>query len=164
MIPSNLQSDLKERIEAIFSDYEIKNPDINSDQEYTGLNVYEQHLPQLDGDAGEISLYPYIIIKLADGEMNDETSPHRVKVLFIVGVFDDDLDNHGYQDVSAVIQKLTEELQKQPVVNEKFILSYPMRWTIYEEDVYPFFFGGVETYWETNGVHREDIGGILHGN
>ena len=157
MIPANLQTGLTNRLREIFSDFRLKNPN----GEETNLNIYEQNLPQLDAD-NDISFYPYIVVKLADGEVIDETSLHKIKVLFIVGVFDDALDNQGDKDIVSIIQKMMEGLQKNPIIEKKFTLSYPLRWTIHEEDVYPFYFGGVETYWETNPIQREDIGGIIY--
>jgi hypothetical protein len=152
MIPANLQSGLVKRLEDVLSNFKLKNP---NNEEIT-INIYKQNLPQLDAD-DDISLYPYILVKLADGEIADVTSLHKIKVLLIIGIFDDSLESQGDQDVLNVIQKVLDDFKKNPLIDNKFDLSYPVRWTIHEEDVYPFFFGGIETYWETNQIEREDI-------
>lgn len=152
MTPSDLQKGLMKRLENIFFDFKLRNPD----NEETKLNIYKQNLPQRDSD-DDISQYPYIIVRLADGEVTDVTSLHRIKVLFIIGVYDDALENRGEQDVIKVIQKTLDNFKKYPIIDRKFELSFPIRWTIHDEDVYPFFFGGIETYWETTKAEREDI-------
>lgn len=159
MIPVNLQKGLIQRLEEIFSQFKLKNPN----NEDVNINIFEQHLPQSESDDDDVSLYPYIIVKLADGEQENETSAHKIKVLFVIGVFDDSYDNNGYQDVVNIVQKLIAGLKSKPIIEKKFVLDYPMRWLVHEEDVYPFFFGGVETYWETNAFQRVDEGGFLHG-
>lgn len=158
MIPVNLQTGLKNRLEEVLKEVRLKSPD---DKEVR-VNVYEQHVPQSESD-DELSLYPYVLIKLVDGEVENETSPHVIKVLFVVGVFDESYDNQGYKDVVLILQKLIAALEKSPVIDKKFVMRYPLRWVVHEEDVYPFYFGGVETTWETNANMVENIGGVLHG-
>src|SRR5690606_2512931 len=110
----------------------------------------------------DLSHYPYVLIKLSEGELENETSPHRIKVLFVIGVFDDSYDNQGYKDVVIILQKLLAGLNEKPMIDKKFILTHPLRWAIYDDDVYPFYFGGVETFWETNAHQHIDEGGFLH--
>lgn len=158
MIPVNLQAGLIKRLKNEFKELRLKNPEGKE----VGINIYEQNLPELEyGD--DQSLYPYIIVKLVDGEIEDESSTHMIKVLFVVGVFDDSYDNQGYKDVTLILQKLISSFQTNPVVDKKFSLRFPLRWVVHDEDVYPYYFGGLETNWETNAYFVGNIGGFLHG-
>jgi hypothetical protein len=151
MIPTDLQEGLKQRLEQVFANHFFKNPE----NEKAPLNIFKQHLPERAED--DYSFYPYVIIQLVEGEQADENDEQHVKVMFIIGVYDSDRNNQGYQDVVMIIQKITENFKKAPLINQKFELKFPLKWAVYDEDVAPFYFGGVETLWAVPSHLREDV-------
>lgn len=157
MIPIELQDGLEERMKKLFEieNFRLKNPDGN----YVALNIFSQHLPEKT--ANDLSLYPYLVIRLVEGEQNDPGEAQQVQVLFIVGVFDDHNSYQGYRDVVNVLQKIYENLKRNPTVNDRFELQYPIRWALHDEDVYPFYFGGIETRWKTPTPIREDVEAMI---
>ncbi|MFS0766040.1 hypothetical protein [Peribacillus phoenicis] len=151
MIPIDLQAGLKTRLEAVFANRTFKNPN-NQD---VPLNVFEQHLPQKKKE--DLSLYPYVIIQLNEGTQVTDVSSEDIKIMFIIGIFDNDSSNQGYREVTRIINRITTNLTLNPLVNRKFEMNYPIKWTIYEEDVAPYFFGGIETTWAVSTFSRQDV-------
>ncbi|PAQ15068.1 hypothetical protein CD798_08475 [Bacillaceae bacterium SAOS 7] len=151
MIPVELQSGLKERIEEAFSGTLFKNPD----GERVSLNVFEQNLPQKSKD--DISFFPFVIIKLMEGEKKTELSEHMARVGFVIGVFDEDIENQGYRDVAMIINKIIEDISKKPQINRQFDFSFPLKWRIHEEETDPYYWGVVETNWSLPVFLREDV-------
>ncbi|MBT2717548.1 hypothetical protein [Bacillus sp. ISL-57] len=151
MIPIDLQAGLKTRLEAEFANRTFKNPN-NQD---VPLNVFEQHLPQKKKE--DLSLYPYVIIQLSEGTQVTEVSSEDIKIMFIIGIYDIDSSNQGYREVTRIINRITTNLTLNPLVNRKFEMNYPIKWTIYEEDVAPYFFGGIETTWAVSTFSRQDV-------
>ncbi|WP_260288453.1 hypothetical protein [Peribacillus aracenensis] len=151
MIPIDLQEGLKTRLEAEFSNRTFKNPN-NQD---VPLNVFEQQLPQKKKE--DLSLYPYVIIQLNEGTQVTDSSSEDIRIMFIIGIFDNDSSNQGYREVTRIINRITTNLTLNPLVNGKFEMNYPIKWTIYEEDVAPYFFGGIETTWAVSTFSRQDV-------
>ncbi|MCM3567853.1 hypothetical protein [Neobacillus mesonae] len=151
MIPMDLQSGIKIRLEYEFSGKEFKSPN----GEMVPLNIFEQHLPLKED--GDISHYPYVIVQLNEGTQTDETSSEGIKIMFIIGVFDSDSTNQGYREVTRIINRISSNFKRNPVVNGNFEMKYPFKWTIYDEDVSPYFFGGIETTWDTPTFSRTDV-------
>lgn len=154
MIPLYLQDGLKERMTALFETSKFQDPD-NPDNNDVSLNIFEQHLPEKPSD--DVSLYPYIIIQLSEGEQIREIEEPTVKVDFIIGVFNDEDKYQGYRDVANIIITIHNELKKRPLVNQQYELTFPIRWRIHDEDVSPYYFGGIETNWKIPNQMRKDV-------
>ena len=150
MIPIELQSRLIERMEKLFKHFRVED-----EEKYIALNIYPQDLPEKTDHDEEH--YPYVIVKLVTGSDEEENSPHQVRVLFIVGVFDHDNKYRGYKYVATIMSKIYQDLKRLRVVGDRFELVYPINWVIHEEDTHPYFFGGIETYWEAPQPLREDV-------
>lgn len=155
MIPTDLQSGLKARLKKLFVNKKFTDPD----GELIPLHVFEQHLPEKPQE--DISLFPYIIVQLLEGEQQAVSEPHTVKVLFIIGVYDESSDNQGNKEVMAIINKIFEDLGKRPIQSRRFELTFPIRWGLHEEDVAPYFFGAVETTWSAPAFMREDVEALI---
>ncbi|MGE6379551.1 hypothetical protein [Peribacillus muralis] len=151
MIPIDLQEGLKIRMEAEFSNRTFKSPN-NQD---VPLNIFEQHLPQKKKE--DLSLYPYVIIQLNEGTQISDSSSEEIRIMFIIGIFDHDNFNQGYREVTRIINRITTNLIENPIVKKKFEMNYPLKWSIYEEDVAPYFFGGIETTWAVSTFSRQDV-------
>ena len=150
MIPMDLQKELKERLEQEFADKLFENPN----GELVPIQIFEQHLPQKQKE--DLSLYPYIIIQLNNGTQANETAAEGIKVVFLIGVFQEDSENQGYRNVVRVINRISSNLKQNPTVKRQFQLNYPYDWALYDEDVAPYFFGGIETTWNVPTFSRTE--------
>lgn len=156
MIPLDLQDGLIWRFKKVFDGCLFKNPK----DEYVPLNIYSQHLPAKDKKK-ESSEFPYLIVRLADGTDSDPHDPNSTKILFIAGVYDRHNNHQGYRDAILIIQTIYESLKRDPVVDKRFELTYPINWAYHDEDTEPYFFAGLETNWEIPKVTRDDVEAMI---
>lgn len=155
MIPTDLQAGLKTRIQAAFSGTLFN----SLSGERVPLTVFEQNLPQKSKD--DISYFPFVIVKLLDGEKKTEQSEHLTSVGFVIGVFDEDNENQGYRDVTMIINRIIENISKNPQINGQFDLQFPLKWHIHDEETDPYYWGAVETFWSLPVYMREDVEGLI---
>ncbi|WP_163538302.1 hypothetical protein [Gracilibacillus sp. YIM 98692] len=155
MIPLELQDALRQKLEKLFDGMRFK----NMKNERVPVNVFEQHLPNKNPNLnpGNDDPYPCIIIRLSNGENPNEDEGQRTTVQFIAGVIDRDNNNQGYHDVLNIINRIIEDLRRNPIINEKFEVDSSMTWSYHDEDVEPYFFAGLETYWTNPQNLREDV-------
>ncbi|AKL95013.1 hypothetical protein CACET_c15640 [Clostridium aceticum] len=132
----------------------------NSRDERVPINIYSQYLPAKEDEDDE-QHYPYIIARVLDGDDSEENQPASCKIMLIIGLYDEDDRYQGYKDVMNVIEKIRQFLLKKRMVAGQFILEYPLQWAVNEEDVYPFYFGGIETNWTLPGIRMEDEEGMI---
>lgn len=154
MIPIILLDELVDRFKDELKGYELRdprNPDV-----FKKIAVFSQHLPA-KSKSTDTSLYPYLIIRLRDGEEQSANEPGTCQILFIAGVFDRSDDNQGFRDSISLVNKVYQSLIRNPVINNQFELIHPIRWTYQEEDSEPYYFAGLETNWEVPKPIREDV-------
>lgn len=151
MIPVLLQDFLVEEVKGLFDGLILK----NVKGEEAPLNVYPQRLParkrQKDTD-----LYPFLVVKLQDGEDQTELDPNQCRVLFYCGIFDDTDDYQGYRDSLNVMQKIYDHLMRKRIFDKNYIVEYPIKWSVTDEDYYPYFYAGLETTWVVGKVTMKD--------
>ena len=169
MVAAFLQSELAEELKNILSDFRLKNPQ----GEKHKINIFEQLLPMPEPlDQSEIAPeilesglvdeqtapdpYPYILVRMVDGEIEDENSAQKVNLTLIIGIYEPDYDKQGHKDILNVIAKIYERFAKFPVLNGKYTIQYPILWTLQDEESYPFYFGGMNLTFEIAAVRRED--------
>ena len=140
------------------------------------LNVYSQRLPlrktiveeytQEELENGLINDqridddFPYIIVALNEGSIENESSAQEVSVLLYIGVYDNAENVNGHKDIINIIEKIYERFAKNPVLAKRYVFKYPMTWALQDEkedvDTYPYFFGGIEMKFETYAMVKED--------
>lgn len=169
MVAAFLQDELAAEFERILKDFRLKDPRGSSSK----INIFLQRLPMpepleqddIPVEALENGLadqqtamdpYPYIIVRIDDGEIKDEDSAQTVNVYLIIGIYEPDYDKQGHKDVLNIITKLYERFAKMPVLNGKYTIQYPVLWALQEEESYPFYFGGMNLTFEIAAVRRED--------
>ena len=169
MVATFLQSELADELKNILSDFRLKNPQ----GEPSKINIFEQLLPMLElleheeiapellenGLAEEQTApdpYPYIIVRTADGEIEDENSAQQVNLTLLIGIFDPDYNKQGHKDILNIISKVYERFAKCPILNGKYTIQYPILWTLQDEESYPFYFGGMNLTFEIAAIRRED--------
>ncbi len=155
MIPLNLQSALRNRIEEVLSGTRLSSQEgVNKE-----IQVFAQHIPRKAKSASrntEETNYPCVIVYLDEGEDG------LVKVLFVVAVHDASSNNQGYRDVLNIIDKIYIDLKRSPQVEETFELnSESLKWFYNDQDNYPYYFGWIETTFEVPSILRDDLEGLI---
>jgi len=164
-----LQNDLADEIKEICSDMLFKDPG----GELEHIRTFCQSLPKREqtvkgekdvkpGDLlqeepeDEQDPYPYCVVRAESG--NVMMGGQRVKVILIIGIFNDDTQNNGHREIINVISKITERFVKDPILKGRYRLDLEagLSWILDDEDRFPYFAGGIEMTWETFFVERED--------
>lgn len=170
MTPTNLQDDLVEELKRIFEPFAYKAPcDIEDEPEETvretagqprykrvPLNVYPQSLPvqESDEDADPV---PYLIVRLSGGsDPGGESSVNTVKLVIIIGIWDDDLSNQGHRDVLNIIQKIYERFSKDPCLNRRAAYTGDWNWALQEDGYFPYHFGACSMSFNIAAIRKED--------
>lgn len=158
MIPIFLLDDLKKRLEEIFKDLLFD----NANKERVPLKIFKQHIPLKKADKEKMALYPCIVIKLVEGRQETWDDPQVIPVHLVVGALDDGLNRKGDGEVMSIIQKIQTDFLETPHMERQFSLTKPPDWYIYDEDVHPYYFGGVElTFKQEINIKRKDVSHLL---
>ena len=172
MVATLLQDALVEELKIIFKDLRYKNPQ----GELSEINVFPQALPipapatppeeeapeYLEEGLGVTDPvkvedpYPYAIVRIEDGKIEDIDGDQAVTVLIILGAYNDDLKNQGHKDILNMIQRIYERFAKNAILAKKYECVHPITWTLQEEESYPYFIGGVALSFNTLKIRRED--------
>jgi hypothetical protein len=151
MTAFSLQSDLRDELEKLLFDCQMK----GQDGEKAHFQVFENSTP-IPEDDNEPDFFPYVVVRTQSGEIPEskDTAP-TVKVLILIGLFDDDLENNGNHYVLLVIQRIIERFKKNTLLSEKYNCTGNIEWTLSDEDSYPFFFGGLEMNFTIPSIEKE---------
>jgi len=154
--PTLLQDHLVEVVKTVIGSMKLN----NSKNENSIINVYPQYLPSKKGQ-NDRAHFPYVLVRIIDGEDSTEELPSLCKIVFIIGIHDDDTNFQGYKDVMNIIEKIRQHLLKKIVFDNKYSLEGQVKWAVNEEDVYPLYFGGIETTWNIGKVMMVDEEGLI---
>lgn len=152
MTPFELRHDLAIELGNILSHMNFE----NQQNEECKINVFEQNLPIQKND-DDTEPYPYIIVKVMEGDIPDDESRYIIMVNLIIGIYYDNIDSQGTDIVLNVIQEVIERFRKKPVLNKKFIMQQKLKWAVQDDDTYPYYFGGIEMNWTVPLIQREGI-------
>lgn len=150
MTPYLLQDALVAEIKALFADTQFQ----NARNEPAELNVYPQFLPAKQSEDDE-EHFPYAIVRVLRGGTQDEQEAAMCRILIIFGIYDDDPNYQGYKDVLNMLCRLETHLFRKQIIDSRYRIEFPFDWSVYDEDVYPFYFGGAETIWTLPAVRQE---------
>lgn len=148
--PYLLQDALVNEIKVLFVGFETS----NARGEPATLNVYPQRLPdkQVEDDSEH---FPYIIVRVMEGETAGEDEAATCKIGLIIGVYDESPDQQGHRTVLNILRRIETHLFAKRFIDRKYKIIYPYDWALHEEDVAPFYFGGAETTWQLPAVRQE---------
>lgn len=170
MTPINLQDDLVEELGQLFEPFLYKVPldlaDIEDDMEEKSeaerepkrvpLNIYSQALPVQQSDA-DIEPVPYIIVRLNSGsDPGGRESFNTVKVVLVIGIWDDDRDNQGHRDVLNIIDKIYARFSKDPYLKNRAVYTGEFDWVLQEDGYFPYHFGACSMEFHIAAIRRED--------
>ena len=122
MTARELRADLVEDISEAFKERRYKDPT----GEFVQLNVFPQRLPKREHGSDE-DPFPYVIVRLDSGDIASQTDPHKIDVILVVGLFDDDTENQGD----------------------------PFSWALQDEESYPYFYGAAHMTWSAYATRRK---------
>lgn len=159
MIPVDLQDGVVNRVKKVLASTTFKNPKFRQNSieepEYIPINIFPQHLPQKE--ASDTSLYPFVLVQLLDGTQSIETEQMSVSLQCIVGTYDNNKDYQGYRDLCSILQKIYEDFVRDPCINGRFEMAFPIDWFISDDSPFPYNFGAVTTNWNVPIALREDV-------
>ena len=153
MTALELQDALVEEVKSILDGYLYKKV---ATEERVPINIYPQNIPISETDDEEAPI-PYIIVRLSSGEdAGDADSFHTVRVLFIIGIWDDSSEAQGHRDVMNIIHKIYQRFYEDPRLQDKAIRTGAFHWAPQEDAYYPFFFGACSMDFAISAIRRED--------
>ena len=90
-----------------------------------------------------------------EGDLEDNDA--GVKLILIFGIYDDNQDAQGHKTILNLIQKIHERFFKNPILANKYTMIPGIKWTLQDDDTYPYYFGGVEMNWSILTVSQEEV-------
>lgn len=99
--------------------------------------------PPPGDDDEETDPFPYILVRLDSGGIESQTDAHRIAVILLVGIFDDDPINQGHVAVMEILERIQRHYTETPVLGA-FQVRDPIRWYLQDEASYPYFFGAMD--------------------
>lgn len=138
------------------------------------LKAYRQQLPQFDAQETD-DFFPYIIVRIDKGSVENPTAPHKVDVLLVIGIYDDgteeyiqgsekefvgddgwDTRNLGTIAIMEVMEKIQTHYEQKPSLeNGKFYFDGAFHWAMQDEDSYPYYFGACELSFTLSAPRKE---------
>jgi len=158
MIPLDLQSTLISEFKKLFNgELFPKVPkDTDDKPNPVPLNIFSQALPNESN--GDLTLYfPYVIVQLQKGSQDDEIESPEAVIVINIGIYDDEFENQGHIFVCNIIEKMRQYLFLKRTFGNKYFIKLPFTWQVNDEDVWPYFFGGIETHWNIPVILPDDI-------
>lgn len=133
-------------------------PETLPDEETPGsgtICVFEQNLPIRESGVTE-DPFPYIIVRLDTGGIDSPADPHKVNVILLIGVYDDDKQNQGHKAVLEIIENIQTHYEKFPTLcGGNFQFTDPFQWALQDEPSYPYFYGACNLSFHLYGQRTE---------
>ena len=154
MVALDFQRELMKEIETITSEITYQTA---AGQKKNGVTAYMQQLPQVTEDEEDASqFFPYAIIRMVDGDTQDDDDCWSVKTDILIGCYDEATDANGHIDVMETIQRICDRFAKKPLLAQRYMANQHIQWALQDEDTYPYYFGGVEISFFLPKIGRED--------
>lgn len=118
------------------------------------LSVFPQNLPKRESEDDD-DPFPYIIARIDSGAIESQTNPHKVAVLLLVGVYDDDAANQGHRGVLEILEVIQQHYEETPLLDGQFVFTDPFNWALQDEESYPYFFGAANLNFELPAPRRK---------
>lgn len=137
MTARELQQDVVEDLRELFKHDLYNTP---SDGK-SAPNVFSQYLPKLQNEDDD-DPFPYIIVRVDSGGIDTPTDPHKVALILVIGIYDDNELNQGHATVLEMIERIQMHYEETPVLKE-FSFTDPFGWALQDEQSWPYYFGAV---------------------
>ena len=138
-----------------YSDLEYNDREIHAEPGAESLEWYDQK-EQIEDDP-----FPYVIVRISQGNVKDPNNAQTVDVVFIIGVYDDDPSKTGFDGVLNIISRIYERYAKNPLVHgNKAKIRFDgeqqlFHWVLQDDDTWPYFFGAIQAEFELMPIERE---------
>lgn len=151
-----LEDVLVEDLRELFKGYRLKNS-LGVERE---INVFPFDTPIREGDDEaedrEAPPEPYIVVRVPNGNIQDENSPHVVEAILIACVYDRNPDRQGYRDAMHIINEAIHHYITNRRVGKKYVAQYPFKWTVPDDDTHPYYFAAMSINFEAAAVTMEE--------
>lgn len=145
-----LQRALKDDLTSLFQETRYPSPD----GARSAVSVFKQHLPMMQAEDAD-DPFPYIIVRLDSGGIANQTDPHKVAVLLLIGAYDDGTDNQGHEAVLEMLEKIQHHYEETPLLAGQFIFTDPFNWALQDEESYPYNFGAANLTFTLPATRRK---------
>lgn len=176
MIEINLLDSLVNALSELFADYELKAKSglqqnvkvfaqhlpqpsefevvTNYDDDSEEQEEQEEIIAPIGYTDIDIEAYfPCIIVVLDGTEIKEEgtTDAYKIQVRILVGTYDTNKNLQGYRDCLNILEKARQYLLSMPnrILQGRYQVLMPMKTNLDNEITYPFYFGQLETIFET---------------
>lgn len=136
-------------------DYKLVNPQV-----HIGWIPPNGYLPKEIGSA-----IPCILVGHDDGEDNGEDASLSIRLSFAIwnpGHKDNSgnlsPDFEGYRDLINFIERTKMEILKYKIINRNVEIMHPLKWGMYEENPYPYWYGWMSFRITLNPIKYLDNG------
>lgn len=150
--PFLLQDAIVCELQELFTDFELN----GLDGKKAKLNIYPQFLPAKSSE-DDLEHFPYIIVRVLDGGILSKEDSATCNIGLYVGIYDEDTNHQGYKDVLNVLSRIERHFLARRFIDGGYVLSLPFDWSVYDEDIYPYYFGGVQMRWSLPAIQQEVI-------
>lgn len=138
--------------------------------QFTAPRVFEWYLPFKNPKAPEKIDFPYVVARIVSGEdSQDPNVGSTVQVHLSFGVYDEServdgfLRPSGAYDLINLMEHVRIGLLRQLVIDNRFRIEKPYKWSIPEEQPYPLWVGEATTSWTVQIVTEQQTGGVING-
>ena len=145
----NLQDELLSEVGVILKDMVSKTAD---DNKAVGFHGYAHELPILKSDEDdEEKLFPFYIIRIAEGTTQDDDDRWHVAADIILGVHE--TEGGGHEHILTAIQRIVDRFAGTPEMGA-FRADQDMKWQAGEEDTFPYYYGAVSITFSVPKITR----------
>lgn len=141
-----LEAFVKEHTKNIILEVEVEP---GADRKERPAEVHKMRLPKKED---KIKRIPYILLQLLKGK--DEVEESGCIVRIVVATYSED-GSAGSYDLLNVILKIKTELERVGILDDRYVLRFPLEYLIYPEDNGNYYFGEMITNWSLPETRRE---------
>lgn len=135
--------------------------DLEYNESETAADPESPYLAYDPVELEEDDRFPYVIVRLSQGDVKSPDEPQAVHVMFIIGVYDTDENRRGHDGVLNIISRIYERYAKNPIVHGgKAVINFDgeqmlFHWVLQDDDTWPYYFGAIQAEFAMMPVERE---------
>ena len=123
--------------------------DPGADRKERPAEVHKFGLPKKED---KIKRIPYVLLQLLKGEDGVEDSECMIRI--VAATYSED-GSAGEIDLLNLLLKIKAELKRVGMLDDRFVLHFPIEYLIYAEPAEPYHFGEMITKWGLPTMKRE---------
>jgi hypothetical protein len=105
--------------------------------------VHPGYLPFKGAASEDAAEYPLIIVRLLNGDDNEDGSKATVQI--IVGTYGE--DSQGWREVLNILERIRQSLFKTRTIAKKYRIEYPLKWEVPDEQPRLQWIASMTTNW-----------------